>query len=163
MSLVTKGCHCATCEMVTRHLNGTTDKQHLQGGKTLTTKLVSKHLQPELASEVLHAIDETLEMVCRRTRSEVYFRIQKEVMMERNEIPARLEDFSRGLDEILGSTSLLIESDIVRNLYSRSGRKFDLREDSRLTDYVLNLAGDSERTHLIRNRLTQCRCSSGVS
>jgi len=140
-----EGCNCAAKKTVTARLNVTTDKHHSMR-KDLRVEPASKYLQTELASQLLQAIDETLEMVGRSTRSEVFDWIEKRFMMRRDEIPTRLDDFSRCLHEIFGSSSKLIESNIVRSIYRRLGRKLELRRQFRLIDYILVLATDNGAT-----------------
>jgi hypothetical protein len=82
--------------------------------------LTSAFVGMEIGARLLEAIDETLEnRLGQRCKTEVYECLEKKFMLKRSEIPIRPQVFSTCMDTLLGSTSMLIELEILRNFYSR--------------------------------------------
>jgi hypothetical protein len=100
----------------------------------------------EIAAQLLEALDETLETLGWKTKFQVYDYFEKRIGLKRDDIPSRLEDFSKGLSNIFASASNVIELSIARGLYERLGRRFEPIEGFNFIDYVVNLENDIRRS-----------------
>jgi hypothetical protein len=83
--------------------------------------LTSAFVGTEIEARLLQAIDETLENhFGHGCKTQVYDYLEKRFMLKKNEIPTRPEAFSACVYTLLGgSTSKLIELEILRKFYSR--------------------------------------------
>ena len=104
----------------------------------MTTQLRKELLR--LNDLLLNAIDETLEQVFKEEGAEViYSFVENKCHLKRDEISERLEEFSAGLQELLGSAAPLMENMIVKSLCARVGLEFEEREGFGFADYVKEL------------------------
>jgi hypothetical protein len=71
---------------------------------------------------LLHAVDEALNSLGKSVRQSIYFHIENQFSMNRNEISGNLQEFQAGLEKIFGTGARFIESLIVKNLYTMIGR-----------------------------------------
>jgi uncharacterized protein (DUF1697 family) len=66
---------------------------------------------------LVQVIEDTLEMCFGKTPTAIIFDVLKNrFMLQKNEIPAKVETFSRGLNVLFGSASRQIELNILRKL-----------------------------------------------
>ena len=70
---------------------------------------------------LLRSIDEALNSLGKSVRQAIYFHIEKQFSVARNEIPEKLQEFQGGLKEIFGTGAQFIESLIIKNLHTRIG------------------------------------------
>ena len=69
---------------------------------------------------LLEAIDESLNKILGETATRtIYFHIQQNHHLKRQDIPDNLQDFLSTLERIFGIGALVIEKTIMENLYSR--------------------------------------------
>ena len=98
---------------------------------------------------LLCAIDEALNSLGKSVRQSIYFHIEKQFSVARNEIPEKLQEFQGGLKEIFGTGAQFIESLIIKNLHTRIGyprvtaqsKKLEFLEhlDASKQDYLGNI------------------------
>ena len=94
----------------------------------------------EIGGQLLQATDETLEGIFgKRARVQVYDYLERELMLKRNEIPARPEVFSKGISALFGSASKMIELAILKKFYNRLGVTFEPRENFNFADYIAGI------------------------
>lgn len=108
------------------------------------TKLKPRR-QIEKISSLVQAIDGTLGKFGDKARTQIYDYLRKRLMLKRNEIPSRPEDFSKGLFDIFGSTSKLIELSIARNVSAKLGVKFEPKEGFSFAGYVASIQESTSR------------------
>jgi hypothetical protein len=72
-------------------------------------------------SVLLQAIDETLLIYGENTRSAFYEYFKKALNIPRHRIPGKIEEFSRGLDDLLGVGAKSLEISVMMKLHSRIG------------------------------------------
>jgi hypothetical protein len=101
--------------------------------------------QIEKMSSLVQAIDATLEKFGDKARTQIYDYLQKRIMLRKDEIPSRPEDFSRGLFDIFGSTSKLIELSIAGSVNAKLGIKFEPKQSFRFAGYVASLRESMSR------------------
>ena len=83
----------------------------------------------------LEAIDEAFYSIgngCDRT---IYDYLEKNFMLNKLNIPNRIEDFSEGLKRIFGFSAKILELRIMNNLYLKMGNSFEYKNEKTL-DFV---------------------------
>ncbi len=87
---------------------------------------------------LLRAIDEALNSLGESVRQSIYFHLEKEIGVSRNEIPEKLEQFQGGLKEIFGAGAQVLEISIMKNLHMqiRCPRVTVKNKKLEFTDYV---------------------------
>ena len=98
------------------------------------------HRRTRIAIHLIEAVDETLEMFFgRKTKSQIYDRLQ-ESGARKGETLDNPESFSKGLFNLFGPTSRLIELHIAKSLYKKLKVSFEPSETSTFVDYVTRLS-----------------------
>lgn len=86
------------------------------------------------------AIDETLKQVFKEAGAQViYSFIENKCHLKLEEIAEKPEDFSAGLERLLGSAAPVIEKMILKNLYSKLQLKYEEKEGYMFSDYIEEL------------------------
>jgi hypothetical protein len=99
-----------------------------------------------LETLLLESIDESLtDLLGRRAREAVYDYLERNRQLARDEIPRRLEDFGKLLNETFGKGHKTIAKVIAKKLYSKLGWTFVEVPDYELTDYL-----DAVKARLVR-------------
>lgn len=87
---------------------------------------------------LLGAIDEALIALGESSRQSIFFHIENEFKLNKNQIPLNLPRFQEGLEKIFGVGARFIEILIMKNLYSKIGRpmKMETSEQLEFINYV---------------------------
>ena len=83
---------------------------------------------------LLSAIDEALNSLGESVKQSIYFHIENNFSVTRNEIPKNLAEFQGGLEKIFGTGARFIEILIMKNLHSKIG--FPLKMESEQLEFV---------------------------
>jgi hypothetical protein len=81
---------------------------------------------------LLDSIDEALLSLGESAKHSIYFHIEKNFQVDRDEIPQELEHFQVALEKIFGVGARYIEILIMRSLYDKVGRPFSLGKNEQL-------------------------------
>jgi len=89
----------------------------------------------------LESVDSAFSSLGESAKQSIFFHLESEFKIARDEIPCRLEDFDNGLEKIFGTGSRFLEVLIMKNLYERIGGegkilKWDEGKEFRFVDYV---------------------------
>jgi hypothetical protein len=90
----------------------------------------------EFSQTLLHAIDTGFLTLGDVMVEPLYGRIERAYQIRREEIPERLPDFHRALQETLGAGAKVVERHIAKDLYGRLGFAFENHPDWTLVEYV---------------------------
>jgi len=82
---------------------------------------------------LLEAVDEGLYSMGESSKLAVYFHIEKNFNIRRDEIPCRIEDFARAMESIFGLGAHFLEILIMKRLHERIGGGFSWPESSDFT------------------------------
>ena len=97
----------------------------------------------EFEKSILRAIDLQLKQVFGETATMIiYSYLQTTLSLQQEDIPAKLEIFTDGLNKFLSSGAIAVERVILENLYCELGREFEIKEGYRLPDYVNELKAE---------------------
>ena len=89
----------------------------------------------------LESVDSAFSSLGESAKQSIFFHLESEFKITRDEIPCRLEDFDNGLEKIFGTGSRFLEVLIMKNLFERIGGegkilKWDEGKEFRFVDYV---------------------------
>jgi hypothetical protein len=73
-----------------------------------------------------NAIDEALNSLGESVKQSIYFHIENNFKLTRDEIPENLVEFQGGLEKIFGAGAQYIEILIMKNLHKKIGRPLKL-------------------------------------
>lgn len=90
----------------------------------------------EFRTATLEAVDESLLGLGESTRRAIYFHIEKRYGVKREEIPERLEEFSKALEGLFHEGGRVLERLIARNLCIKFSLDFDEQTGLTLADYA---------------------------
>jgi hypothetical protein len=85
---------------------------------------------------LIEAVDNGLLTLGESPRSAIYFHLERNLHLKREEIPEKVEKFLEGLENIFGPGSRVVEKVIVKDLYSRLGLEFEEKRNFEFQDYV---------------------------
>jgi len=96
---------------------------------------------------LLEAIDKSLNKILGETATQsIYFHLEQDHHLKREDIPNNLEDFLLNLQRIFGTGALVIEKTIMENLYSQlslNNKNLSLeykdKEQFNFIDYITDL------------------------
>ncbi len=98
---------------------------------------------PEFNLVLLEAIDETLSIFGEKTKSALYVYLTEAFSLPKREIPKRIHEFSKALEELFQLGSKNLEILIMKNLHSKVGVVWESKPsdpwivpDLTFTDYV---------------------------
>jgi len=81
-------------------------------------------------------VDEGLTVLGESLKAAIYFHVGERGSVRREEIPERLQEFTRSLREIFGAGGAVIERLIAKQLYRKLELKFQERHGYGLVEYV---------------------------
>jgi hypothetical protein len=90
---------------------------------------------------LLEAVDEGLSLVGKSAKQIIYFYLEKNFNITRDDVPQRVEEFANALEKMFGSGAKIIEIQIMKKLYKKIGNsKYALRQDDIVfTEYIAAL------------------------
>jgi hypothetical protein len=102
-----------------------------------------KPLKNQLDMKIMEAVDESLASFGDSVRQVVYFQLQNNYNVPKQEIPTKIEEFAEAIEAIFGIGARLIEMKIIETLYSKANGFLYIPKDEDLMfkDYVQNLRG----------------------
>jgi recombinational DNA repair ATPase RecF len=116
----------------------------------ITHETKRKSIKKQIDTTIMEAIDESLALLGDSVRKVVYFQLQKNYNVQKQEIPTRIEEFAAAIEGIFGVGARLIEMKIIESLYAKAEGflYFTKDEDLLFKDYVQNLR------HFLLNSVT---------
>jgi hypothetical protein len=85
---------------------------------------------------LFEAVDNGLLTLGESPRCAIYFRLEKNWQLKKEEIPQKVEKFLEGLENIFGPGSRVVEKVIVEDLYKKLGLEFEEKMNFEFQDYV---------------------------
>ena len=104
---------------------------------------------------LLEAIDESFLELGESGKQTIYFHLEKEYKISKQDIPHKIEEFTQALEAIFGLGAKLLEIKIMKSLFTKMGYvqpQFQTQQSLEFTKYI-----ESARTHGIRS-LTLVTC-----
>jgi len=85
---------------------------------------------------LLEAIDEGLEVLGEGGKYMVFFYLERKHSIRKHDIPRNPEAFVKGLEEIFGVGTDVLERIILKRICSKMGLRYEEREGQRLIDFL---------------------------
>jgi hypothetical protein len=99
--------------------------------------LIGRMNSPKDFNEILlEAVDYSLLVLGEIVRVAIYERIERSHGVRHDEIPEKLKIFDKGLQQLLGASSKVMERLIAKRLYNQLTLNFTTHQDWTLVDYV---------------------------
>jgi len=73
---------------------------------------------------LLEAIDETLSSLGDSSKRAIYFYLERNFSIEKQDIPNKIEEFTNAIENIFGNGAKILEIQIMKRLYKNVGRNF---------------------------------------
>ena len=102
--------------------------------------------------KLLDAIDEGFSWLGESEKQTIYFHLETEYKIRKQDIPHRIEDFTEALENVFGLGAKLLEIKIMENLFNKTKHlqpHFHTQESLEFTKYI-----KSSRTHSIHPHIT---------
>jgi hypothetical protein len=81
--------------------------------------LINEHPEIDFETAVGQAVNDTLSALGENTKQAIYSHLKKAYGLNKDEIPNKIEVFSKAVEETLGSVGKLIEIKIIEKLHSQ--------------------------------------------
>jgi hypothetical protein len=87
---------------------------------------------------LLQAVDEGLASLGDSSKQAIYFHLDKNFNIKKEQIPGKIDAFSDAIEKIFGMGANFLETVIMKQLYEKVGGDLDWNESTRLafTEYV---------------------------
>lgn len=85
---------------------------------------------------LLEAVDHALLSFGESPRKAIYYHLDKNFKIQKEDIPGETDKFTSALNAIFGSGATVIEKLIVRDLYQRLNLNFEEKSSFEITDYI---------------------------
>lgn len=95
-------------------------------------------LERDFDKILLEAVDEGLSSLGQSAKQAIYFHLEEEFNIDKQEIPSKVNDFASAIEKIFGLGANVIEILIMRRLHEKVGLHIKLHrsEDLTFTEYV---------------------------
>ena len=100
--------------------------------------------QNDFSKILLSAVEESLSSLGDSSKQAVFFHLEASFKIKRENIPARLAEFTNALERIFGPGAPYLEKLIVKNLHEKLGLEF---EDAHTWDFLTCV--DNAKRHLV--------------
>jgi hypothetical protein len=84
----------------------------------------------------VEAVDEGLNILSESGKQMVFFHLERDCAVDRQNISERSESFGKELEKIFGAGARVLEQQIIKNLYSKLGLRFEEKKGFSFEDYV---------------------------
>ena len=114
--------HLQTISTKPQEQNFATATESYRTKKTITNHgaiIAGNQKTPNFEKLLLEAIDEGLNVLGESSKQVVYFNLEKTFMMNRLDIPYRIEEFTDAIERIFGTGAKILEIQIMKCLFKR--------------------------------------------
>ena len=99
---------------------------------------------------LIESVDGALAALGESAKQAIYFHIENEFKISKNDIPYRLEDFTDGLEKIFGLGAHFIEILIMKSLFEKIGQPLEWNEKKELV--FVEYVAAAKQSFLKRNK-----------
>ena len=115
--------HLHTISTKPQEQNFATATESYRTKKTITNHgaiIAGNQKTPNFEKLLLEAIDEGLDVLGESSKQVVYFNLEKTFMMNRLDIPYRIEEFTDAIERIFGTGAKILEIQIMKCLFKKA-------------------------------------------
>jgi hypothetical protein len=99
----------------------------------------SDNCSKEFDKILLNAIDNSFFSLGESVKRSIYYHLEEQFKIKRNQIPNKLDKFQLAIEQIFGSGARFLEILIMKNLYLKTGVTISMEEGVSFVDYVKEL------------------------
>ncbi len=99
----------------------------------------SGNCSKEFDELLLNAIDNAFISLGESVKKSIYYHLEEQFQLKRNQIPNKLNKFQLAIEQIFGSGAHFLEILIMKNLYLKTGLTISMDEKVSFVDYVKEL------------------------
>lgn len=109
-------------------------------------------LEREFNKCLLESVDETLSTLGDSSKQAIYYHLKMSFHIEKRKIPTQIAAFANAMENIFGFGANSLETQIIKRLYKKLGRKFEghIPRTTKFVDYIESarrrLAGSIKKT-----------------
>ena len=114
--------------------------------KSMMLSTLESQRSHEFKELLLEAVDTALSSLGDSSKQAIYFYLEKNFTVEKQEITNKVEEFANAIEEMLGYGAKILEVEIMKQLYMRIGNGFEYfpeKEDLLFVNYI-----DAARMHV---------------
>jgi hypothetical protein len=107
--------------------------------KLYSTQRANKIANGKFEKYLLEAVDESLSLFGDSTKKAIYFHLEASFNIRRPDIPKKINEFAAAIETIFGEGARVLEIQIMKRLYEKSGRRFTVHSkenDLQFNKYV---------------------------
>ena len=105
---------------------------------------------------LLEAVDETLSSLGNSSKRAVYFYLERNFSIKKQDIPNRIEEFTDAIEKLFGNGAKILEIQIMKHLYENLGRDFEYFPEN---DNLLF----AEYAKVVRTHVDKPTCAQSVT
>ncbi|MDH5451567.1 MAG: hypothetical protein OEX77_11870 [Candidatus Bathyarchaeota archaeon] len=114
----------------------------------MTVSISESQLRCDFKKLLLEAVDAALSLLGDSSKQAIYFYLEQNFTLKKQDIPNKIEEFTRAIEEIFGHGAKILEIEIIKHLYVKVGSDFEYfpeKDDLLFVEYI-----DAARMHALR-------------
>ena len=114
--------------------------------KSMKSSILESQCSHHFKRLLLDAVDAALSSFGDSSKQAIYFYLEKNFTVKKQEIPNKVEEFANAIEEMFGYGAKILEIEIMKQLYVKIGSSFEYfpeKEDLLFVDYI-----DAARMHV---------------
>jgi hypothetical protein len=114
--------------------------------KSMTLSISEPQRSCDFKELLLDAVDAALSSFGDSSKQAIYFYLERNFTVKKQEIPNKVEEFANAIEEMFGYGAKILEIEIMKHLYVKIGSSFEYfpeKEDLLFVDYI-----DAARMHV---------------
>ncbi len=92
--------------------------------KLMTVSILESQRNRDFKKLLQEAIDETLSSLGDSSKQALYFHLEKNFRIKKQDIPNKIEEFTNAIEKIFGDGAKILEIQMIKRLYEKVGHDF---------------------------------------
>ena len=129
--------------MLVEHMISSTK---LQQAKSIAVSVLESQCSCDFEGLLLEAVDAALSLLGDSSKQAIYFYLEKNFTVKKQDIPNKIEEFTNAIEEIFGHGAKILEIKIMKHLFVKVGSAFKYileKDDLLFVEYI-----DAARKHV---------------
>lgn len=105
----------------------------------MTVSILESQRSCDFKELLLEAVDAALSPLGDSSKYAVYFYLEKNFTVKKQDIPNKIEEFANAIEEIFGYGAKILETEIMKQLYVKVGSAFEYypeKDDLLFVEYI---------------------------
>lgn len=112
----------------------------------MTVSILESQRSCDFKKLLLEAVDATLSPLGDSSKQAIYFHLEKNFTIKKQDIPNKIEEFTNAIEEIFGDGAKILEIEMIKHLYMKGGSSFEYspaKDELLFVEYI-----DAVRKHV---------------